>query len=688
MSGTAGDGISAATAAGASTLDVTTTGAITGAVHGIDVSQAGTGAVTVTTSGAVEGTAGNGINLVNTGASAVTVTATGTVSGVNGLDIDAGDAAHNLDVGAAGPGADTAIRTVTQAGTQIVIEAGASVTGGTAALMTTGQAGTPLAADTVVLLGTINGDVLTMEGDDTVTLGNGATVTGTVLLGEGVDTLNLDGATTAVLDGGADTDTLSLNAAGSTLAGESVSNFEIYDVLADGQTFTGVHGGLEETRFQIGEQTLLGELQSTAVAVADGAALRLGNGAQVTGALVNEGALSLAPEVHSQALVDGTFTQTATGATTIDTFSAAVTDRLTVTGDVTLDGTLNVNQTGSMRENVTLIDGQGALTGEFATVNGMFANGLIVNQSIVYDRENGDVNLEVGMTDFASLRGLTANQRLLGEDLFRKFMTPGVASGLENVAFRIGGLATIDEFGAALDELRPEMLSAGVTTVHNAQLGFLHQLMNIEQTLSGGGATTAALGTKPRSGLSAGDGTGSGEPAYWTAFGVGGIEQETNSATFDFDQTGYDLGLGVYGLQAGSYSVGFSLGFAEFEAESTSDAVLDETDTRYAQLGAHLTRPFSAYGFALRFDAAGAYARGTHDVDMGVVVPASGTGFRQTGETDFFNVATALRFTLDGTESSPWLIKPYALFAGNWYRQDELRIGTDQPTALRVNEVD
>ena len=66
-------------------------------------------------------------------------------------------------------------------------------------------------------------------------------------------------------------------------------------------------------------------------------------------------------------------------------------DFLTVSGDVTLGGTLALTQTTMPDGTVILIDGA-SLTGTFATTTGL-VNGALISQTITYDNPSGQVRL-------------------------------------------------------------------------------------------------------------------------------------------------------------------------------------------------------------------------------------------------------------------------------------------------------
>ena len=93
--------------------------------------------------------------------------------------------------------------------------------------------------------------------------------------------------------------------------------------------------------------------------------------------------------------VGGNLLQSASGAMDLQLVNAGTTDKLLVSGNVTLGGTLNLGCLGSCTfsagQTVTLLDATGTLSGTFASVNLV---GLPPGSfSVSYDNANGLVQL-------------------------------------------------------------------------------------------------------------------------------------------------------------------------------------------------------------------------------------------------------------------------------------------------------
>ena len=102
--------------------------------------------------------------------------------------------------------------------------------------------------------------------------------------------------------------------------------------------------------------------------------------------------LTVAGESFGSTTVTGDLMLGSSGTLALDTGGAGgALDLLTVSGDVTLDGTLALTQTTMPDGTVILIDGA-SLTGTFATTTGL-VNGALISQTITYDSPSGQVRL-------------------------------------------------------------------------------------------------------------------------------------------------------------------------------------------------------------------------------------------------------------------------------------------------------
>jgi len=212
----------------------------------LTVTSAGTATTDVLTFGSLPATATaidyiGGGNLTTTGFETVAIT-TGTFTGLAMTAQTLGA----LNVGAANAVTVTGTNTLTLAGGLVATSLDASGLTGTAVLNMTGAATTITSitgtarADVIVGdssstidAGAGNDNITGGTGNDTILAGDGAdTITGnggvdSILGGAGNDTVTTTLATGNVIDGGADTDTLSLAVAATAATGAGVRNFEI-----------------------------------------------------------------------------------------------------------------------------------------------------------------------------------------------------------------------------------------------------------------------------------------------------------------------------------------------------------------------------------------------------------------------------------------------------------------------------
>ena len=357
-------------------------GTIMGRAYGIRARNAGTGASSIVITAAdVTGSFGDGIYAVLSN-DAVTgdieITTSGAIIGrYTGIRIrNDGTGATRITVSSVSVSAGIAIQTRVTAGASVTVNAGGTVSGAVA-IQTNVLGGdmTSTPTDSVTIRGTVTGNIRTLTGADTVTLAAGSRTTGiTIDLGEGDDRLDLASTAFGTLDGGADTDTLSIGSTGIDLDGGAVSNFETLIFAAGSNTLSGTHTGL------------------TSSTIATGAMLDLAAGSSLAGDLANSGMLTVAGSGFGSATITSGLTLSAGGTLTLDTAGMNnANDLLTVEGAVTLGGTLVLRQTTMPDGTVVLIDGV-SLSGTFATTTGLISAPLI-SQAITYDGPSGQVRL-------------------------------------------------------------------------------------------------------------------------------------------------------------------------------------------------------------------------------------------------------------------------------------------------------
>ena len=396
VTGVANDAIYAGlgNGAGDAAITITTIGAVEGGTSGIRATNVSGGAssITINAAAVVTGTANDGISVGLASAAAtgdISITTTGMVSGgISGISaLNAGSGTTTITTASVTSTSGIGIRTRTTAGANIIITTGSTVSGGVSAIQTDvldgDSSSTP--ADSVTIRGTVTGgNILTLAGADTVTLADTSTTTSiTIDLGAGDDSLDLASTAFGRLDGGPDTDTLSVSGTGINLDGGAHSNFETLIFAAGSNTLSGTHTGLASS------------------SIATGAMLDLAAGSSLTGDLSNSGMLTVAGSGFGSATIIGDLVLNAGGTVSLDTNGAgSETDLLTVTGAVTLGGTLALTQTIMPDGTVVLIDGGAALTGTFAEGITGLINAPLIRQVIAYDTTTGEVRLVTTVLEF------------------------------------------------------------------------------------------------------------------------------------------------------------------------------------------------------------------------------------------------------------------------------------------------
>tara|TARA_R110000868_G_scaffold4155_43_gene25646 strand:+ start:12107 stop:14470 length:2364 start_codon:yes stop_codon:yes gene_type:complete len=258
------DGIFAVDAGNGTGVTISATGGVTGYDDGIKVYNYGSGALSVTTTGTVTGTTDDGIDTLNfgtdliisaenvtaadnaikaysRGTGSVSVTATGTVTGGTDDGITAYNSSNGtgLTVSANNvSGGLNAIRTESFGSGPATVTVSGTVTGGSGAGIATesGPGGTTdIILNSGANVSAASGTAITNDdGDSTVTVNTGASVTGAIQLGGGTDATTFDGgdfSNVNSFDGGAGTDSLTFRNVNGNVAGGSIVNME--DVVID-----------------------------------------------------------------------------------------------------------------------------------------------------------------------------------------------------------------------------------------------------------------------------------------------------------------------------------------------------------------------------------------------------------------------------------------------------------------------
>ena len=664
ISGTAGVGISAdargGTGGSISIGTTTANGAITGSTSGIHAQTDGAAANSITIDTSTSAIAGGtlaGIYALNQGAGALSIT-TGDVTAANGIGI----------------------LTVTQNGATITVNADATVSGsvGGSAIETRAREGdSPSTSnDDITIRGTVIGALWTFAGDDSVILERGSAMIGDVELGAGADSLILDTSAFSRLRGGeGDSDTLTLTHPnlvfeGSGTSDDTVFGFEILNINADNIRLEQQNIGLTTTNFNVGTTILTEALVSSNAIIASGAALEFANAASFTGNLGNAGTIGLNGESAGSALITGNLTLGTESNLEIDTLNANAIDVLTVSGNVTLGGTLILRRLDDnlVDKIITIIDGGTGLSGDFADIGGDgLIQGVLIDQRLFLDSVNFDVQILTTVGSLELVEGLSPNEFNVGTALFDD-ISIGAVPDLSSLALNIGEQADITSLKSTLDELTPTIITATVEVTQSKTAKFRDDMLDQPGSQSGEeGSTTAfsGLNAYPAVYLAAGP-YSTAKPAMRNGpklWGSVSYDRQSNDADFSnlgYKSDGFAYTIGVAGIGSGNWQFGITGSYANYDT-SVLTSVPDTSSSRLLQLGAHtnIAVKKGPFGIDGRIDIAASYGDIKNDIVVIMPVTMPGLGGSQSGSVNSTTYGATLRYTLDGSHGKPWLIKPF-----------------------------
>ncbi|MEM9029351.1 MAG: autotransporter domain-containing protein [Pseudomonadota bacterium] len=448
---------------------------------GIRVEEAGPGGVSITTGGAItaNGERARGIQTFQTGATGLTtiavmadvsangvgaygIYATGpelTVSIGDGVAVSGGNAGQSAPAGGIWLSGDVV---------QLTIGRTATVTAGSGLAIGT-NAGR---SATITTAGNIDGDVSLGSGDDTLDVLSGGHLGGAVDFGFGDDTLKLNpGAEfrNVVIDGGTGSNDLV------ELTGNGIGVFD-NDVQ---------HQGFERLAKEgLSTWTLRGDHTfSDEVAILRGT---LDVDGTVTTAQFNNFATLAVGGVGriGRATVDGNYFQRNDGTYAVDVNLLDETvDHLTVTGDATLDGSVNVNilAYASGRKEVTILTAAGGINRNALSVNTLSGQVVSLQLNDVDVQTVGDDVVLVFSVDpdlSTPVDGdLNPNQRRIAQAI--DAVDAGGSGVLDPVVSAlISGPTNIDAYRDALDVLLPEVYLNTETAMLFSAQDFLADLFS------------------------------------------------------------------------------------------------------------------------------------------------------------------------------------------------------------------
>ena len=680
----------------AGAVSITTLGAVSAGDIGIIVEKHVEGGVTITTAD-VTGAAGDGVSVYNSDngdevtidASAGSVTGGGTgifvdqygggpvsiiannVAGFSrAIDVDnhgAGSTTITI-AGAVAGETEEGVRAVTRNGATIVVEDGGSVTGAVAAIV----------ADSSV----VGGDPT----DDALTVSAGGSVAGDVLLNAGEDTFNDAGGSITAVFGGDGLDTVNFTGGARTLtgsgaAGDSIQEFEVFNISSDGLVLAGTHAGLAEANFLAGSNTLTGSLEAAAALIAPGATLNAADGSELIGMLTNNGTLNVG-DSPGTFTVDGDLVLGATSVLPIEV--GATSDLIVVTGDITLGGAIDVITLEGTPLGVstrTIISGGAGLSGAFDVVNA--GNGLLISQAVDVDPAGFGVLLTTTVNPASSVDGLGFNQAAAGDNLIGLLSDPSLDPGLLDLINAVGAIGDVDALQSTLEQLTPEGLDPGLKFLTTSQSRFIDVVL---EQASMAGVKTESIKVASLSGAPVGA-SADGVATAWGVFEAYGLSQGAGADHVGFDGTAFSFSAGVSGIAAGPVSFGVAGGYSNFDGD-TDGALGDAADASLFHIAGIASARFGVHDFDTRADTIIAYATGDNEVAMNLFDPSTDAAVSQRGDAGVSSIDWAARLTLDGKGGEDWALKPYLQTGVTVYRQDAVDLGAAGATALAVDDLD
>ena len=654
------------------TID-TSAGAVKGGREGIRAGNFGVGAFAITAAD-VTGAADDGVSVYNSARSSdLTINANeGALTGfLKGIDAEnQGSGATVITIAGAVAGeTEEGVRAATANGATIIVEDGGSAAGATAAIVMDSAAAPGEAVDDALTInagGSVDGDALLLAGDDTFNDAGGSFTT--VFGGDGLDTVNFTGGARTLTGSGA--------------AGDSIQEFEVFNIGSDGLVLAGAHVGLSEANFLAGANTLAGSLEAAAAVIAPGATLNAADGAVLTGVLTNNGTLNVG-DSPGTFRVNGDLVLGATSFLPMEV--GATSDHIVVSGEVILGGALDIITLQGTPAGVvtrTIIDGRTGVSGAFDTITS--ENGLLINQTVSVNPVGSDVLLTTSVSTASSLGGLNNNQTTVGDSLIGLLNDPSLDPALLGLIGAVGAIEDIDALGSTLGELTPEGFDIGLKFMTTSQSRFIDAALG--QTLRSGAEPEAVRLASL-----------SGGPVAASADGVatawGALETYRFSQGGGFDHVGFDgvvfsFAAGVSGVAAGPVSFGIASGYSNFNGDADG-ALGDAADANLFHIAGTAGVRFNIRDFDTRVDTVVGYATGDSEVAMMLVDPVADEVILQRGDAGVSSFDWMTRLTLDGTEGDEWAVKPYFQTGVTVYHQDAVDVGpATNATALRVDELD
>nr|WP_256347329.1 autotransporter outer membrane beta-barrel domain-containing protein [Pseudomonas gingeri] len=505
----------------------------------------------------------------------------GGTAGLGALPGLTGIAGANGSAGSAGAGGVGIVAT----GNSTIFNSG-TISGGFA------NNGTGARADAIDLSG----------GGNTLTLAAGSVINGNVVSTSG-------GSDVLALGGNSNTSaTFDLGSAGGQASAAQYRGFGSFE--KDGSstwTLTGID--LYGKNWNVNAGTLVlsdGASLFGSVAVASGATLNTGS-ATIVGGLNNAGTLALGSTASPYATlnVGNAFNQGSSGTLQVSALSSSQYSKLSVDGNVHLDGTLNVDvkngntlATGNQLANV--ISATGTVTGQFAHVTD---NSLLFDFTPTYNSSSVDLNVIAAASNGSNtVRG---SVQALGNTA-----AEGAATALDQIiasnptgqlASHFIGLSTQGEVSQAATETLPLMTGASTAAAKTA--------------LSSINGVVQARSDSVR-GVSSGESALTDQHLWIKPFGSW-ADQDSSGGVAGFKSSVGGMAFGLDGSLNDRWVLGSAFIYAKADTHNTGDTARQQLNTDVYQLVGYGTYHLDdTTDLSFQLDGGQNHNDGTRDLDF------------------------------------------------------------------------
>ena len=499
--------------------------------------------------------------------------------------------------------------------------------------------------------GSVSG-IQTGSGDDILNI-TGGTVSGAIRMGRGSDTVTITGGDVSgltLLDGGDDDsdadgmiDTLTVNNATFSLGASRIRNWENISISDSDVTFDGSEA-LDVVSFTEGVNVVGGTINTEQAHVGENTVVGIRGGTSVAGSFENQGALHLGAETAGAFDIGGDFTQRQDGSLSFDLNNSS---ELNVAGTANLAGELNLT---GFTEGETSLVSAGALSGTFDEAG--LARGLLLQQDISYDHDNGRVSLMGQRFDAGTVSGLTASQQSLANAMMEDLTAHRSRGGLSSLSLQTGSLESAEALSGVLSKIQPQSAAAGLQSFRHSQRLFTQELLS--------------------------RGMGADEKTAWASTPIYAASLKGTDGDHGKVES-FDANTGIAGLKTGPVKLGIAAGYSINGGDMSGEG-LDRLQTQTLRLGAHagLNAPKG------KIDSSISYAMGSTEMARTLEAETIGLAELQRAETQTQGLTATAQYTLTDSKLP---VQPFVQAGFDHIRQSETQLG-QSTAALTLKDYD